>query len=335
MIGPETVVIGNRGEIFVLTEEAKLVQLTELEPQSDGVTIMANAIEIMSLGMGRPLGGSFTRDGTLYIADTLLGLVRVKKPLDPHAKVELVASRVKVDGMWSPILFCDDLVVGPKTGKIYFSDATDMAPDRIGTNTWDVLYTAKMDLLRGSRTGRLLEFDPTTNQVKVLVSNLWFANGVAVDKDEKYIVISETCRGRVLKYSLMDGTTSVVIEKLTGYTDGADCNHETGLCYVPVPSSASPLVNFLFALPKPLDRFLRLLLMLLPRSMVPKLERYGGVYEFFPGDETRPAEVTKLLQDPKGSDIAALTGVTVHGNKVYLGSLHNKFIGVYDLKQKI
>lgn len=332
MLGPETVVIGNQGEIFVLTEEAKLVQLTELEPQADGVTILATTIEIMSLGVGRPLGGSFTRDGTLYIADTLLGLIRVKNPLDPNAKVELVASRVKVDGMWSPILFCDDVAVGPKTGKVYFSDATDLAPDRIGTQTWDILYTAKVDMFRGRASGRLLEYDPTTNEVKVLMSNLRFANGVGVDKDEKYIVISETCRGRVLKYSLIDSEISVVLDKLTGYPDGADCNHETGLCYAPVTSSALPLAKFILSLPKPLDRFFRLLLMLLPRSMVPKLEPYGGVYEFFPGDETRPAEVTKLFQDPNGRDIGMLTGVTIHGNKIYMGSLQNKFIGVYDLK---
>jgi len=37
------------------------------------------------------LGGAFAPDGTFYIADTLLGLIRVKNPLDPRSKVELVA----------------------------------------------------------------------------------------------------------------------------------------------------------------------------------------------------------------------------------------------------
>jgi len=332
MIGPETVVVGNQGEIFVLTEEAKLVQLTNLETQADGVTVMATAVEVMNLGMGRPLGGAFTPDGTLYIADTLLGLIRVKNPQDPRAKVELVASRVKVDGQWSQIHYCNDLKVGPKTGKVYFSDATELSPDRTGTRTWDSLYTSKVDLIRGRRTGRVLEYDPATDEVKVLMDDLWFANGIGVDKDETYIVVSETFQSRVLKYSLTNGSTFVAVDKLTGYPDGHDCSHETGLCYVPVPSAALPVMKLIYAIPSPFDRFFRVLLLLLPRSLSPQIVAYGAVYEYFPGDETKPGGITRLLQDPEGKDISLLTGVTVNGSKLYLGSLRNKFIGVYDLK---
>ena len=46
-------------------------------------------------------------------------------------------------------------------------------------------------------------------------------------------------------------------------------------------------------------------------------------------DPENPEATPVLLQDPTGTDIAALTGVTVHDNKLYLGSLHNDFIGVY------
>jgi hypothetical protein len=38
-----------------------------------------------------------------------------------------------------------------------------------------------------------------------------------------------------------------------------------------------------------------------------------------------------LIQDPDGSAIADVTGVTVHNNKLHHGSLHNNFVGVYDL----
>jgi sugar lactone lactonase YvrE len=331
MVGPETVVIGNDGEIFVLTEEAKLIQLTDLESQEDGLTILATAIEIKDLGMGRPLGGAFAPDGTLYIADTLLGLIRLKNPLDPRSKVELVASRIKINGTWSQILFCDDLSIGPKTGKVYFSDASELAPSRVGTRTWEIPYTSKMDFVRGKRTGRVLEYDPATDMVKVLIDDLWFANGIAVDKDEQYLIICESFRGRVLMYSFIDGSTSVVNDKLTGYPDGADCNHVSGLCYAPIPSSALSLAKAIFAVPNPWDRFFRVLIMILPQSFSPKVVPYGGIYEFFPGDTTRPAETTRLFQDPDGRDITMLTGVTVHDNKLYLGSLQNKFIGVLDL----
>ena len=45
-------------------------------------------------------------------------------------------------------------------------------------------------------------------------------------------------------------------------------------------------------------------------------------------------EMAKLdsLQDPRGEDIGMLTGVTLWDEKLYLGSLHNDYIGVYDLQ---
>ena len=52
-----------------------------------------------------------------------------------------------------------------------------------------------------------------------------------------------------------------------------------------------------------------------------------GVVEIDPGNGQ-----TRLLQDPHGEDIGMLTGVTLWDEKLYLGSLHNDYIGVYDLQ---
>lgn len=124
MKGPETVVFGNDGTMYILTEEAKLLSLTEFE-SINSVKVTAKATLLMDLGMGRPLGGKFAPDGTLYVADTLLGLIRIQNPSNGGSKVELVASAVKgADGNWSRILYADDVAIGPKTGMVYFSDGT-------------------------------------------------------------------------------------------------------------------------------------------------------------------------------------------------------------------
>lgn len=78
-----------------------------------------NSRTVADLGMGRPLGGCFTNNNTLYIADAHLGLTRLSSP---GAKVELVASRVMDQGQWTQILYANDVVVGPKTGRVYFTD---------------------------------------------------------------------------------------------------------------------------------------------------------------------------------------------------------------------
>ncbi|KAK1268514.1 Strictosidine synthase 1 [Acorus gramineus] len=51
-------------------------------------------------------------------------------------------------------------------------------------------------------TGRLLKYDPRTKQVTVLLRALAFGNGVALSKDNSYVLITETTRSRILRYWL-------------------------------------------------------------------------------------------------------------------------------------
>lgn len=127
--GPETVVInGKDGSIFALTEEALLVSLTKLKVQESienkPKIMTAQVKSVADLGMGRPLGGRFTPDGkTLYVADALLGLIKIENPHKfPKSKVEIVANKVMDGDKTTRILYCNDVVVGPKTGKVYFTD---------------------------------------------------------------------------------------------------------------------------------------------------------------------------------------------------------------------
>jgi hypothetical protein len=231
------------------------------------------------------------------------------------------------------------------------------------------MYMAKMDFVRGKRTGRLLEYDPATDQVKILVSNLWFANGVAVDKDETFVMISETFQTRALKYHLQGSKTGQVEvmnkeKAFPGYPDGADCSWTTGLCYAPMPSAALKLMKKVYGLAHPTDVAIRNLLMAIPRWLAPKVVPYGGIVELFPGNDKEDSHITRksvscrlllvadcqrlvfdaheltlsslvhpeILQDPFGTDIGMITGATVHNDKLYLGSLRNNYIGVYALK---
>jgi hypothetical protein len=123
MRGPETVLFDNDGILFALTEEANLVSLTDFEKESD-TKITAKTTLVANLGFGRPLGGKFAPDGTLYIADAVLGLTRIKNPRDPKSKLEIVASTVMDAGEETRIFFADDVVIGPKTGMVYFTDGT-------------------------------------------------------------------------------------------------------------------------------------------------------------------------------------------------------------------
>lgn len=140
--GTETIVVDKQGHIFGMTEEAELIQFSDIQATADGLTSTAQVTFVKDLGVGRPLGGEFSKDGqTLWIADAILGLTRLKNPMDPKSKVELVADTVTLqDGTKSQLLYVDDVAIGPQSGKIYFTDASTVVPTRVETQTWDTLY---------------------------------------------------------------------------------------------------------------------------------------------------------------------------------------------------
>jgi hypothetical protein len=114
--------------------------------------------------------------------------------------------------------------------------------------------------------------------------------------------------------------------------DGVDCawngvSANTSYCFAANPCKVTHLNKFLFSLPHPIDWIFRSLLVMLPKELLPKIEPYGGITIV----DAASSRYMGLLQDPSGEDIAHITGVTVHDNKIFLGSLENDFIGVYEL----
>ena len=61
----------------------------------------------------------------------------------------------------------------------------------------------------------MIQYDPKTDELKVLMDGIWFANGVGVDADEKYLVIGETFRFGLIKYYLTGpkaGTSEYIVK---------------------------------------------------------------------------------------------------------------------------
>lgn len=69
-----------------------------------------------------------------------------------------------------------------KDGMIYFTDASHKYS----------LHEFVRDVLEGRPYGRLLSYDPVSKRTQVLLTHLYFPNGVAVSPDQNYLLFCET-----------------------------------------------------------------------------------------------------------------------------------------------
>lgn len=53
--------------------------------------------------------------------------------------------------------------------------------------------------MQGASTGRLLSYSPQTGETRVLATDVFYANGVALSRDESYLLLAETGALRILR----------------------------------------------------------------------------------------------------------------------------------------
>lgn len=299
--GPEAVIENELGDVYASTHEGWIIRWAK------GQTKPERWVE---LG-GRPLGIDFDKHGNLWVANAFKGLMRVS----PQGEVSIEVDRVNdVD-----IRYADDVVVAPN-GKVYFSDASTKfsAKDSGGT-----LQASFLDVMEHGKYGRVIEFDPSTQQSREIINKVSFANGVAVDPLGQFLLLVETGEYRVIKHWLtgdLAGSNEVIVDNLPGFPDNIHLGKQ-GRYWVGLTSPRSPVLDDLSAKP-----FLRKVLQRFPAFMKPKVEHYGMVIAI---DEN--GKVLENLQDPKG-DVYATTGAFEGQTHIYVSSLTAPFLARYSVK---
>lgn len=244
---------------------------------------------------GRPLGLHPAPDGALIIADAYEGLLR----LSPEGRLTTLCDHA-TDG--SPLVFTDDVDV-QLDGTIWFTDASDRFPQK----EW------KHDVIESRPNGRLLVYRPGGPGCEVVYDQLYFANGVAIAEDERFVLINETSRYRVRRYWLQGphaGKMDTLIENLPGFPDGIS-RGEDGLFWIAIASPRNAIIDGLSSQP-----FLRASLVRLPESLQPRPARHPFVIGI---DAT--GAIVRTLQDPQGRSFGMVTSAQQHGDRLYLGSL--------------
>ncbi len=286
--GPEDIAIDAQGRISTGLLDGRLLRL----PAGGGEP------ELLADTGGRPLGLEMHPAGGLVVCDAERGLLH----LTADGALEVLADSFEGE----PFEFTNNAAVAAD-GTIYFTDASK----RYGIADY------KLDLLEHSGTGRLFALRPG-GRLDLLMEGLQFANGVALDPQERYLLVAETGAYRIRRLWLTPdrpGQDEIFVDNLPGFPDNLSTG--VGVFWVAIPSPRDRVLDALLPWP-----WARRLVARLPDRFQPQPKRHGFVLGF-----DAEGKVVHNLQDPSGR-VAMTTGVRQHGGRLYVGSLSEATIAV-------
>lgn len=291
--GPEEIAVDSEGRVYCGTLDGKIIRL---QRNGDPETFAHTG--------GRPLGLQFDRNGNLIACDAYKGLLSI----DSHGQNRVLATSAE----GAPFRLTDALDIAAD-GTIYFTDASSKYQ----------LDQMMMDLLEFRPHGRLMSYNPGTGEVRVLLRDLYFANGVALSRQEDFVLVNETCLCRIVRYWLKGpraGTHEVFIDNLPGMPDNITSNRR-GTLWLAIVVVRDNALDTLLA-----SRFLRALMSKLPATLGSKTKPYGLVLAL-----KEQGKIMQSLHDPTGEHLKDITSAREYAGYLYLGSYTNDRIGKYKL----
>lgn len=251
---------------------------------------------------GRPNGLAFASDGTLYVADIEKGLLSV----DQQGNVRTLVDRDSP----AKVLQANEVVV-TREGQVYFTDTTTYPS------------VSLVEVLEHRPHGRLLHYDPTTGSTEVVMTDLYFANGVTLTPNEDSVLVVETYSYEILRYWLSGsraGEQEVFAENLGGFADNITTNAD-GTFFIGMFTERVPLVDALHGTP-----WLKNTMAKIPESVLNGMSAPTGtgVVVQLGAD----GQVLRTLADPEGDTFGITTAVERNG-WLYLGTAPGGSSGIH------
>jgi sugar lactone lactonase YvrE len=294
--GPEDVVVDHQGRLIVGVNDGRVLRV---DPLNGAVQ------ELVNTG-GRPLGLEVLPNGHILICDSPKGLLE----LDPsNGQIRSLVSEFA----GQPLPFCSN-VVAAKDGTIYFS----MSTERYTIHDW------RKDIVENLPTGGLFRRHPN-GRVERLLDRLLFANGLALARDESWIVVAETGRYRLHRFWLKGPKAgkSEVFAELPGFPDNCSMSAD-GLVWVAIAAPRNPAVEKVHRMPM----LVRKIVARLPPALQPKPQKVAWAMAF-DGN-------ANVVHDYcwRNGEYGMCTGVCQRGSTMYLSSLAERSILAFDLPSR-
>ncbi|KAF5753096.1 protein STRICTOSIDINE SYNTHASE-LIKE 5-like [Tripterygium wilfordii] len=254
---------------------------------------------------GRPLGIAIGHYHELIVADTYKGLLNITSSDGSVQVLTQEAEGVKFK--------LTDGVGVANDGMIYFTDAS------YKYNFHEFIW----DILEGKPHGRLMSYDPATKETKVLLKDLYFANGIAVSPDQTFVVYCETPLRRCSKYYIhgeKKGSVDDFSPNLPGYPDNIHFDGQ-GRAWIAFSTEKTLLWDLTIRYP-----VIRKVTGIVEKYVgTPFIGKNGGVLVV--DSEGKPCE---HYYDPGLTLISS--GIKI-GDHLYCGSINNPYIVRLDLSK--
>jgi sugar lactone lactonase YvrE len=171
---------------------------------------------------GRPLGMVFTQAGKLLVCDAIFGLYMVD--LDRKSEEGRITEHRQLESVGYTALLTPDMEIEGQHHLVYNSIALASDDDTVYLTVSSTRFQLSDGLFEiiSDPSGRLVRYSLSTKEVTVLASGINFANGVALDPSEDFLLFCETGLLRVHKHHLKGeraGQTEVLADNLPGMPD--------------------------------------------------------------------------------------------------------------------
>lgn len=188
-------------------------------------------------------------------------------------------------------------------GIIYFVNMSS-------TNTTSAKYINKL-ILEMKPTGGVYAYDPKCQKVITISEGNYFGNGLALSKNEDFILVSETSKYRILRYWVSGekkGQSEVFMNNLAGFPNNIFRNKDGNFW-----------LGFTTKRNDQLDKIhskvgMKKFVYGLPSFIQPKPEKFGMVLEI-----NEEGEILQSLFDSKGTTVTEAGAVFEHNGYLYLG----------------
>ncbi|KAB2051518.1 hypothetical protein ES319_A12G059800v1 [Gossypium barbadense] len=297
LLGPEDIAYDSKSRLLYTGCQDGWIKRVRLHHANSAVEKWVNT-------HGRPLGVALGHNGEAIVADGYKGLLNISR----DGEVEVLTE--EADGLKFKLADGVDIA---DNGMIYFTDASYKYS--MEDSVWDVL--------EGKPHGRLMSFDPVTRKTRVLVTHLYFANGVAVSPRQDSLILCETTMRRCRKYYIegnKQGELEKFVDNLPGLPDNIKYDGE-GHYWIALATGNSVV----------LDLALRYAF----------IRKAMGLMEKYIGGLSKGNNAGVLVVDLEGKPVAnyhdhklcSVTSAIKIGNRLYCGSFVYPHITSLDLNQ--